>query len=142
MSRVSSILLTPVVATLLLWTVARPGQAPSSFEWVDVIIETSTPLAAWQVRVTSPGVRIVGVEAGEAPFDEAPAYDPVALRDREEIIIASFDTGTGLVSGRVRVARLHVRVSGAPSWSGELMVAADDEGCPIDASLLLERGTP
>jgi hypothetical protein len=121
--------------------------SPSRFEVVDVIIEAAAqPLAAWQVEVkaTSGQVRIVGIEGG-APgvFAAAPFYDPAAMRG-ERVIIAAYSTAaaTHLPRGRVRVARIHVQVTGGeePQFQGTLHAAATAGGAEIDAAIEVNRG--
>jgi len=110
------------------------------FEVVDIFVDSGlVPLAAYQVevRATAGDVKLVGVEGGaHAAFAAAPFYDPAALhagRMRERIVIAAFSTAGELPTGRTRVARLHVRVSGAAAYSVKLETAGGVDGHKIDA---------
>jgi len=100
------------------------------FETLDVFLDADRPVAAYQVEVVvrSGESSIVGVEGGEAPFDEPPYYDPAAL-SQGRIILASFDTRATISPGRHRVASLHVReVGDAATYDIKLTVAADIDG--------------
>ncbi|MBK7875503.1 MAG: hypothetical protein IPJ77_07090 [Planctomycetes bacterium] len=109
------------------------------FAAYDVWIDSGTaPLAAWQVELAFPAGRakLVGVEGGDAgAFAKPPYYDPKALAHGERIVLAAFDTGSELPSGRARVARIHVMVQGPeePRVSARLAAAADPEGRALDA---------
>jgi hypothetical protein len=115
------------------------------FEAVDVYVDSGAqPLAAYQFELTAKKakVAIVGVEGGEHPaFKEAPYYDPAAL-SRDRIIIAAFNTGRDLPTGRTRVARVHFQVSGLeePAYAVTLNVAASSEGARIPATAAVEQG--
>ncbi len=127
-----------VLAALALAQEAGPAVR---FEAVDVYVDSGeTPLAAYQFELsTPPGVAIAGVEGGEhAAFADPPYYDPAALM-QGRIIIAAFNTGDDLPTGRTRVARLHMQVTGeaAPDYALELQAAASPTGerLPADASI-------
>ncbi len=109
--------------------------------WID---SGSAPLAAWQVEVVAPAgsVKLVGVEGGDAgAFATPPYYDPRALAHGERIVLAAFDTGSALPSGRTRVARLHVMVHGPdePRFEARIVAAADAEGRALDAQVEVGR---
>lgn len=139
-----------VAVVALLFSSAGIASAPSAgtdaepararFETLDVFLDADRPVAAYQVEVV---VRegessIVGVEGGEAPFDEPPYYDPAALT-QGRIILASFDTRATISAGRHRVASLHVReVGAAASYDVRLTVAADIDGQRGAATAALE----
>jgi hypothetical protein len=117
---------------------AEPARA--RFETLDVILDAERPVAAYQVEifVREGESSIVGVEGGEAPFDEPPFYDPAAL-SQGRIILASFDTRATVAAGRHRVASLHVReVGGAAAYEIRLTVAADIDGRRGAATASLE----
>jgi len=102
------------------------------------------PLAAYQfeLKATKGSIKIVGVEGGEhAAFKEAPYYDPAALM-QDRIIIAAFNTGQDLPTGRTRIATIHLQITGdtQPQYKLEPIVAADADGQEIAAELTLERG--
>ena len=115
------------------------------FEAVDVYVDSGTQaLAAYQFELTAKDGKaaIVGVEGGEHPaFKEAPYYDPAALQ-RDRIIIGAFNTGRDLPTGRTRVARVHLQVSGGekPVYTVTLNVAASSEGARIPATATVEQG--
>lgn len=123
------------------WTTAQPGDQPAVNAVVralDVVIDSGdSGLAAYQFELRAPeGVELVGVESGEHPaFAKAPYYDPKALGGRR-IIIAAFNTGDDLPTGKTRVCRVHVRetIPGA-RYSVTLTVAADRNGNAIDAEI-------
>lgn len=101
-------------------------------------------LAAYQfeLKATSGQVKIVGVEGGEHPaFSEAPYYDPAALMN-SRIIIAAFNTGHNLPTGRTRVATLHLQILGdaEPEYGLTLVTAADADGTETPAKLDLLKG--
>ena len=81
-----------------------------SFMAFDVMVNSSAPLAAYQVDIQAPdGVKIVGVEGGESvAFNAAPVYDPEAM-EHERVILAAFSLNqpASLPSGTTRVARIH-----------------------------------
>jgi hypothetical protein len=102
------------------------------------------PLAAYQfeLKARTGRIKIVGVEGGAHPaFQEAPYYDPAALMN-DRIIIAAFNTGHDLPTGRTRVATIHLQILGAadPQYELKLMAVADDNGQEIPAELNLQVG--
>ncbi|TFG50598.1 MAG: hypothetical protein E4H40_01015 [Candidatus Brocadiia bacterium] len=101
-------------------------------------------LAAYQfeLKAAAGQIKIVGVEGGDnEAFKEPGYYDPAALFN-DRIIIASFNTGTELPMGLVRVATVHLQVVGnvEPQYLVELIVAANGEGKEIPAGILFEQG--
>lgn len=115
------------------------------FAAFDVLIDAgATPLAAWQVELTDPSDRatIVGVEGGDPTaaraYAEPPYYDPRAL-SQGRIVLGAFSTGDTLPTGRVRVARVHVRVLGPEplDWDARLVVAGAPDGRSLAAVLEL-----
>lgn len=143
-----SLILTGIVIPLLIPQIGHASRVIESkvrFAAVDIYLDSgSHPLAAYQfeLKVTRGKVKIVGVEGGEHPaFREAPYYDPAALT-KDRIIIASFNTGDDLPTGRTRVSTLHLQITGAaePEYELNLTVAADAEGQNCPAEIALERG--
>ena len=143
-----------VVLCGAMWVQAQPrdagidaGQSAVRFAAVDVYIDSGeSPLAAYQFELTATSgeFEIVGVEGGEhAAFKEAPYYDPAALHGEGRIIIAAFNTGDDLPTGKTRVARVHVRIAGetSPEYAVELIVSASTEGDMIDATVSVSEGT-
>ena len=110
------------------------------FEVVDVYVDTKDkPLAAYQFTLHAGGaeVRLVSLEGGDHPaFAAPPFYDKKALMT-ERVIVAAFSTNAELPSGRVRVCRLHVQVTGnaAVHYTADLQAAADAAGSAIDAQV-------
>ena len=121
---------------------------PVRFSWVDIYLDSgAVPLAAYQFELTAAtgDFQIVGVEGGEHPaFREAPYYDPAALMN-DRIIIAAFNTGDDLPSGRTRIARIHVQITGdqTPDYVVNLTVAATADGTetPAVATAVPGEGT-
>jgi hypothetical protein len=143
-----SLIFTCMTITLLAPQVSRASRVIESkvrFAPVDIYLDSgSRPLAAYQfeLKVTKGKVKIVGVEGGEhAAFQEAPYYDPAALM-KDRIIIAAFNTGRNLPTGRTRIARVHLQITGAakPQYELELAVAADAHGQETLAEITLQRG--
>lgn len=105
------------------------------FEAVDIYVDSGPiPMAAYQVEIIARfagdgSATLVGVEGGaHAEYAAPPYYDPRALHDgqvKERIIIAALSTASArdLPTGRVRVARLHVRVDGDVRYVTNLMTA-------------------
>ena len=112
------------------------------FEAVDVFVDSgATPLGAWQVEIKAlphgGSVKLVGIEGGAGVYKDPPYYDPAALHEdqfQDRIILAAFTTAADPPSGRTRVARLHVEVTGgAAEYSVKLMTAGAADGSKIDA---------
>ena len=114
------------------------------FEAIDIFVDSgTTPLAAYQFELASetPGVEIVGIEGGEhAAFAEPPFYDPKAMNNNR-VILAAFNTGKDLPSGRSRVARIHVQLEGPglKEYRTKLSVSATTDGEEIPATVLIAR---
>jgi len=101
-------------------------------------------LAAFQfeLKATAGQIEIVGVEGGDHKvFSEAPYYDPAALA-QDRIIIAAFNTGQDLPTGRTRIATIHLQIAGPvePHYELNLTVAGDADGEKIPAKLTCEKG--
>lgn len=141
-------------AVLMIGLIAGSGDGQSTqpaasrpavrFEAVDVYIDSAgQPLAAYQFELLADAdhVKIVGVEGGaHAAFREPPYYDPAALQNNR-IIIAAFNTGRDLPTGKTRVARLHLQVTGPdPQYQTKLDTAATVEGKEIPATASVEAG--
>lgn len=116
------------------------------FEAVDILVDSADQsLAAWQLELTSrqPGVEIVGIEGGDHPaFRNPPYYDPRAMSSNR-VILAAFQVRNddGLPTGRQRVARVHVQVTGIDDrvWIGHLTAAVNAAGQPIAAGIRIEK---
>jgi hypothetical protein len=119
-----------------------------SFTTVDLFVVSDTPVAAWQVELTERRgtMQIVGIESGDdSTFRDPPFYDRVALeRATDRIVLASFSLSDAeqLQRGRVRIARVHVRTSGAaePDYEVRLIAAGTAGGEPIAAQLETQTG--
>ena len=94
---------------------------------VDIYVDSkATPLAAYQLEfiVTNSVAKIVGIEGGEHPaFHEPPFYDPKAMQ-HERVILAAFNTGNDLPSGKTRVATIHLQVTNDLPLQCELKLQA------------------
>jgi len=100
-------------------------------------------LAAFQfeLKATVGQIKIVGVEGGEHDaYKEPPYYDPAALA-RDRIIIAAFNTGKKLPTGRSRAATIHLQIIGEiePEYEIDLVVAANADGKEIPAKITFEK---
>lgn len=110
------------------------------FEAIDVFVDSrDQSLAAWQLELscTDTGVLISGIEGGEHPaFREPPYYDARAINNNR-VILAAFSTQDKLPTGRSRVARVHVQVTGPGDhfWRTRLTTAAGSLGETIDAGM-------
>jgi len=101
-------------------------------------------LAAYQfeLKATAGQIEIVGVEGGkQKAFSEPPYYDPAALA-KDRIIIAAFNTGRDLPTGRTRIATVHLLIKGdvEPQYELDLTVAGDADGEKIPAEITFEKG--
>lgn len=137
----------PLLVSLVLAQVPAPQEAvpatrPASepavaagvrFAATDIYVDSGvTPLAAWQCefKAVAGDVKIVGIEGGEhAAFQTPPYYDPAAMMNNR-VILAAFNTGAALPTGKSRVARVHVRIAGdvTPRYELTLTAAASTEG--------------
>ncbi|MCY4487176.1 MAG: hypothetical protein OXF11_08690 [Deltaproteobacteria bacterium] len=117
------------------------------FAALDVHLETAEPVAAWQFELSEAGgrMRVVGVENGDSPaFPKAPYYDRKAVNDgrADRIIVADFTLrpGNELPVGRVRIATVHVRLTGdsGPDYVLRLVTAGNAEGKPVPAAIHLD----
>ncbi len=115
------------------------------FTQLDIYIDCGNKmLAAYQfeLKATAGQIKIVGVEGGQHPaFKEPPYYDPAALA-KDRIIIAAFNTGKDLPTGRTRIATIHLQIIGSaqPEYKLELTVSADADGKEIPANITFEKG--
>ncbi len=141
---------------LVLWVAAWPGWCHADgtkvrFAALDIHLEAAEPVAAWQFELSEAGgrMRVVGVENGDSPvFAKAPYYDRKAVSDgrADRIIVADFTVrpATELLVGRVRIATVHVRLTGdsEPDYVLRLVAAGNALGEPVPASIHLniQRG--
>ena len=119
-------------------------ETDTRFSTLDVYIESTEPLAAWQfeLREASGRMRVVGVENGEtAAFGEAPYYDLMAVSQgmADRIIVADYalQHEVGLPTGRNRLATIHMQIEGnaEPVYVLNLMAAGGANGEPIQATI-------
>lgn len=134
-------------ATLLLIGLVLQSAAAAEFRALDVYLDSSAPVAAWQFELTSHSgaMQVVGVEQGDSPaFDTAPYYDREAVRlgqaDRVVVADYSLEDPAELPIGRVRIATLHVMLedNASDGLKLRLTAVADENGRTIDASIELE----
>ncbi len=112
------------------------------FQPVDIFVDSGdAPLGAWQVEFDGgDAVELVGVEGGGPPcWEETPHYDPAALM-QDRVVVAAINTQNELCAGRVRVARLHLRVQGDPTYTITLIAAGNAEGERIQAEASVTEG--
>lgn len=123
---------------------SQPATQPASqprFRPVDVFVDPKgQPLAAYQLEIVGEpqAVQLVGVEGGDHPaYREPPFYDPAAL-SRHRVILAALGEGSALPTARVRVARLHLRLTpDAAPPSVRLIVAAGADQARLQADVSL-----
>ncbi len=110
----------------------------AGFSTVDLFVDSGNqPLAAWQMefKATAGRVEIVGIERGDDKnFQDPPYYDPAAMSGNR-VVVGAFNITDRLPVGKIRVARLHLHVSGGekPVYAVNLIVAGNKEGKPITA---------
>ena len=123
------------------------SEAKVRFAPLQVYIDSGEEgLAAFQfeLKAAAGEIKIVGVEGGEHDaYKEPPYYDPAALK-RDRIIIAAFNTGQNLPTGRSRVATIHLQIIDEiePEYEVDLIVAANADGEEIPAEITFEKGEP
>ena len=117
-------------------------ETDTRFTTLDVYVESSEPLAAWQfeLREASGRMRVVGVENGDtAAFGEAPYYDLAAVSQgtADRIVVADYSIRqeVELPTGRNRLATIHMQIEGTaePVYVLNLMAAGGANGEPIQA---------
>lgn len=120
------------------------------FAAVDVYLDSPAPVAAWQFELQDNNglMTVVGVENGaSSAYPRAPYYDRDAVQagTADRIIVADFSLAerAALPSGRIRIATIHVMLtgSGAPDFVLRLVTANNFDGQVIDASIGLEYAT-
>jgi hypothetical protein len=118
-----------------------------TFTAVDVYVQTSEPLAAWQFRLDERNgtMQVVGVENGDSPaYTRTPYYDreAVNLGQADRIVVADYSLASDneLPSGKIRVATLHLMLSGTdkPDYDISLIAAARPDGQHLDATISIE----
>jgi len=123
------------------------ADAPVRFASVAVFIDSTEPLAAWQLDFSASGggMQVVGVENGDSiAFHGVPYYDREAVDQgrADRIVVADYSLAepSELPHGRVRVTTLHVMLSGeeTPQFDTRLVVASSPDGNRIDAEISIE----
>ena len=145
MSRVlARFLLVAGLIGAVLTALSQSVQTEIRFATLDIYLESTEPLAAWQfeLRETSGRMRVVGVENGEvAAFPEAPYYDLAAVSAgaADRIVVADYSLrpAVELPTGRNRMATIHIQIEGPadPVYVLNLMAAGGANGEPIQASI-------
>lgn len=116
------------------------------FAVYDVYIDPQgEPLAAYQISLSAPEseVKLVSIEGGEhKAFAEPPYYDPAAIQ-KSRVILAAFSTSpeSGLPRGMVRVASLHVQITGDgnPAFKVEMKKAGNAETQMIPVRVVVQE---
>jgi hypothetical protein len=150
--RARSLLVAMVAAAALVASFGLVAQqrVAARFAVVDVYVDTTVPLAAWQFELHERHgeMQVVGVESGDSrAYTEAPYYDRAAVNRgaADRIIVASFSLrpAAELPVGRARVATVHVRLTGdvLPDYQLQLVAAGAADGRPIDAKITLDTRT-
>ena len=121
----------------------KPSRA-TSFQAVDVFVDSGAqPLAAYQIEAAyAPGrVQILSLEGGESEgFRDAPYYDPAGMTGGRMVIAAFVVRDEQATAGPQRVARLHLRLTGAEARLPDvrLVAAAGPGGERIKAATELK----
>ena len=120
------------------------------FDSVDIWLDSAESVAAWQFELSDRNgtMKVVGIENGDSDaFAGTPYYDreAVQLGTADRIVVAdySLDEKESLPSGRIRLATLHLMLTGAydPAFNLRLVTATTRDGQAIDASISLESPT-
>lgn len=140
------------LAAILLagYSASADDAAQVRFAAIDVLLESTEPVAAWQfeLRETDGRMVVVGVENGaSAVFDRAPYFDREAVRlgTADRIIVADYSLAPShmLPIGKTRIATIHVRLSGnrPASFDLRLITAANADGINVDAAISIDEST-
>lgn len=132
---------------LIAGTVFAQDDDAVRFQAIDIFLDSPAPVAAWQFELTetSGAMKVVGVENGDsAVFGDAPYYDreAVQLGTADRIVVADFSLAdeTELPRGRIRVATVHVMLSGddQPEFNVNLVTTNSFGGQTIEAVISLD----
>ena len=111
---------------------------------LDIHLDSPAALAAWQFELEdrNGAMKVVGVEhGGHAAFPRAPYYDreAVARGGAARIVVADYSLADAsrLPVGRVRLATLHLMLTGEPDFELRLVTATAPDGRAIEASISL-----
>ena len=120
------------------------------FAAVDIYLDTSEPIAAWQFELSDRNgtIKIVGVEQGESEaYDRAPFYDREAVRlgQADRVVVADYSLADSdeLPSGHTRIATIHLMLDSEDDQDIELtlITATTHDGQVINASISLVSRT-
>ncbi len=147
---VISFLCAALICTIAGETVAQQDSYSGTvrFETIDIYLDSAEPVAAWQFEFDEQNglMAVVGVENGSSnAFSEAPYFDrdAVQLGRADRIIVAdySLEPKESLPVGRIRLATIHVRLSGddLPEFQLSLVAAASADGKSVNASISMDR---
>ncbi len=114
-------------------TVLPHQDGEARFSAIDLLVNADAPLAAWQIDIATTA-KIVGIEGGDGLFAEPPTYDPAALNGGR-IALAGMTLAEKPPSGRVRVARIHLRETGATVYTPKLVAAGGLGGVKVSATV-------
>ena len=124
-----------------LFAIAALGEPKARFMPVEVFLTSPEPVAAWQFELKdrNASMKVVGVENGGSDvFQRAPYYDREAVTrgDAHRIVVADYSLAeeSGLPSGRVRVATLHLMLDGEADFELNLVTATTADGRPIETA--------
>jgi hypothetical protein len=124
--------------------VAGQPEEWGDFTTVQIFVDSGdSPLAAYQLifKDMCRSVRIVGIEGGEhAAFKTPPYYDAKAMQ-QDRVILAAFNTGDALPTGKTRVAVVHLqkKIGAEPDYRFELQAAASVNGKEIPVKIQVQE---
>jgi hypothetical protein len=112
-----------------------------TFVPVDVFIDPQgQALACYQVEIAAivGDVKLIGIQGGDAGFEEPPYYDPRALQSGR-VIIGAYTLAGNPPTHKTRVATLNFMISGrvAPQYQATLRVAGSSNEKSIPAVVSL-----
>ena len=113
-----------------------------AFRAIEVFVDSAAePLGAFQIEVWSEtgAITVVGVEGGEhAAYAEPPFHDPRAIAG-DRVVVGAYSTDADLPTGRTRVARVHVELTGDEAGLRVRLAAAGGaDGAAIEADASVE----
>lgn len=135
-----------VICACLCFASSALAESDLRFASVDIYLETSEPVAAWQFELSGKygKMKVVGVEGGEsAAYQRAPYYDREAVRlgEADRIVVADYSLADidELPSGRTRITTIHLMLDSEDDEDIEstLITATTYDGRVIDASISL-----
>ncbi len=120
-----------------------PTEPAMRFETLGVYVDTGDKaLAVYQFELAASkgDVEIVGIEGGQGVFGNPPYYDPAAMK-QDRVKVGAFSLANELPVGKVKVAVLHVVISGdiEPEYAIKLTTAAGKDGKKIKAKVSLGK---